>query len=241
MSTSSRPVTSPFSLGLTLAVASLVSVACVAGIFLPSIYARDQSVVRSALVAQDALNLLLVVPLLLRSALRSRIQVDDRRMPLVWLGVLTHLLYGYAVYAFNVHHNALFLVYVALLSLCSYGVLTGALALTEDEQLVMRQPESARIARWTGVFLIVVGSLFMMMWLADLGSSFLANRVPAITVRYAVPTFAPYVLDLAFALPALIINGVRLMRQQDNGFVGGGLMLVSTTLMMVQLATGTLY
>ena len=41
---------------------------------------------------------------------------------LVWSGVLLYLIYAYVIYAFDVHFNSLFLVYVAILGLSFYAL-----------------------------------------------------------------------------------------------------------------------
>jgi hypothetical protein len=41
---------------------------------------------------------------------------------LVWSGVLLYLIYAYVIYAFDVHFNSLFLVYIAILGLSFYAL-----------------------------------------------------------------------------------------------------------------------
>ncbi len=103
------------------------------------------------------------------------------------------------------------------------------------EPLVFQPNERA------GGYMVAVGVMFTLVWLLDIGASLMAGHPPAIAARYQVPTFAPYVLDLGFALPALIVGGLRLRAQRPSGYLVGGFMLIMMVLMMLQLGTGTAY
>lgn len=222
--------------GLMYPLAVLLVVASLSGIGWPGLYAREVAIVRPALVAQDAFNLLVALPLLWVAS--KGMKAGSVRSALVWLGTLAYGVYSYAVYAFNVQHNALFLVYTALLALSTYGLLAGALAIPREALRVSLAP---RLEKWAGAFMVGVGALFALVWLLDIGMALAAGRPPAITARYQIPTFAPYVLDLGFALPALIIGGLRLMAHRTSGRLLGGIMVPMVVLMMFQLGTGTAY
>lgn len=221
---------------LTYPIAALLAVASAAGLGWADLYAREVALVRPALVAQDAFNLLVALPLLLWSA--RGLKGGSTRSAMVWLGTLAYLVYSYAVYAFNVQHNPMFLPYTALLALSTYGLVAGALALPREALASGRAP---RLETWAGGFMVGVGALFALVWLLDIGISLATGKPPAITLRYAIPTFAPYVLDLGFALPALILGGLRLMAHRATGRLLGGFLLPLVVLMMFQLGTGTLY
>jgi hypothetical protein len=221
---------------LVYPLAALLVVASAAGIGWPDLYAREVAAVRPALIAQDAFNLLVALPLLVVASMGMR--AGSVRSALLSSGTLAYVVYSYAVYAFNVQHNALFLVYTALLALATYGLIAGALAIPREALCVSLAP---RLEKWTGAFMVGVGALFAFVWLLDIGISLAAGRPPAITARYQVPTFAPYVLDLGFALPALIIGGLRLMAHRVSGRLLGGIMVPMVVLMMFQLGTGTAY
>lgn len=223
-------------LRLTWAIGSLLAFVSIAGIFWPAVYASESHFVRPLMIAQDWFDLVVVLPLVISAGWRSR--RTPWRMALVWLGTLAYLVYSFAVYAFSIHHNPLFLAYVALFSLSTYGLVAGSLAFPRD---LFAQASKSMPARRIGVYLMVVGSLFSLIWLADILGSLLAGRIPAVVERFQTPTFAVYVLDLGFALPALVLSGWQLRARRPAGFVVGGLMLVMLILMMLQLAWGSLY
>lgn len=221
---------------LTYPIAALVAVGSVAGLAWAGLYVREVPVVRPALVAQDAFNLAIALPLLLWAS--RGLRGGSLLAAFAWLGALAYLVYSYGVYAFNVQHNALFLLYTAVLSLSTYGLVAGALALPRE---ALGRSAAPRLETWAGGFMVGVGGMFALVWLLDIGISLASGRPPAITERYHIPTFAPYVLDLGFVLPALIIGGLALRAHRTTGRQIAGFMLPMTVLMMFQLGTGTAY
>src|SRR5512135_3378256 len=103
----------------TIAIASLVAITALAGLFWPATYARETPYSRTGGYASDLVDLFVAVPVLLISGIKAyRGSVPAR---LVWLGTQGYLLYNFVIYAFGVHFNALFLVYCATLSLCLFA------------------------------------------------------------------------------------------------------------------------
>jgi hypothetical protein len=82
-----------------------------------SVYARETEDFAAQGVGQDIANLIAYPILLLLAWAASRGSV---RAYLAWLGILIYSGYSYAIYAFDVGFNALFLVYVAVLGLSIY-------------------------------------------------------------------------------------------------------------------------
>src|SRR6185295_17406390 len=107
-----------------------MAVASAAGVFLPDIYAHETASWAAQGVGQDIVNLLVVFPAVLVSAyLMARGSV---RGLLVWLGLLIYVIYSYVLYAFFVHFNRLFLVYVSVLGL-AFWAFVGALSMLRDD------------------------------------------------------------------------------------------------------------
>ena len=97
-------------------IAMLVLLASSAGLLLKSVYARELPSYAHQAVAQDIENIVAAV-LLLIIAVASK---GSAKAFLLWIGVLLTLIYSYSIYAFAVHFNGLFLVYVAILGLSFY-------------------------------------------------------------------------------------------------------------------------
>src|SRR6266496_3900482 len=108
---------SRLSLWLTLAIAILVIISSSAGLFIKSIYARETLSWMVQAYGQDIANLVAAAALLSAVYFVSKGSV---KAFLVWIGVLLSLLYPYVIYAFDIHFNSLFLVYVALVGLSFY-------------------------------------------------------------------------------------------------------------------------
>ena len=111
---------SKISIWLSLAIAVLVLIASSAGIFIKSIYARETMVYAVQGFGQDIANLVAVPTLFIAVYFVNKGSV---KAFLVWMGVLITLIYAYVIYAFAVHFNSLFLVYVAILGLSFYTFL----------------------------------------------------------------------------------------------------------------------
>src|SRR6266496_1853905 len=110
---------SRLSLWLTLAIAILVIISSSAGLFIKSIYARETLSWTVQAYGQDIANLVAAAALLIAAYFVSKGSV---KAFLVWIGVLLSLLYPYVIYAFDIHFNSLFLVYVTLVCLFSFTV-----------------------------------------------------------------------------------------------------------------------
>ena len=111
------------SLWLSVLVALLVLIASSAGLFLNSLYARETMSWTVQTFGQDIANLVAVVALFIAAYFVNKGSV---KAFLVWIGVLLTLLYAYIIYAFDIHFNSLFLVYVAIVGL-SFYTLVGSM------------------------------------------------------------------------------------------------------------------
>src|SRR6202521_6257515 len=116
-------------LWLSVIDALLVLLASASGIFLKSIYARETPSWAVQGIGQDIVNFVAVVVLFIAAYFVNKGSV---KAFLVWGGVLLYLLYAYVIYAFDVHFNSLFLVYVAILGLSFYALVGSVIHLHLD-------------------------------------------------------------------------------------------------------------
>lgn len=192
------------------AISLLVILASVLGLVSPSIYAQETANWTLQAKGQDIGNLLAVVTLLW-SAVRYR--SGSFRAGLVWLGTLLYLIYAYIVYAMAVHLNMLFLVYVAVLGLCSYAALFSVNGL---RSVAPAFPRGSRLALAAWV-LVGTGTLFGLLWLSELVPALLSGQVPA-SLREAGLWVNPiHVIDLSVVLPAFILTGAAALRGRGYG------------------------
>ena len=98
---------------------------CVAALLQPTaVYGDETRVLADAATAQDLVGLAVVAPLLLILSLAAA-----RGSLTCWLGCLGCLgftVYNYAIYAFSIHFGPLFLVWVAVLGLSLFALITGS-------------------------------------------------------------------------------------------------------------------
>lgn len=216
----------------TIAIAILVAVTAIAGIWWPATYARETLYTRAGAIGSDLVDLFLVVPVLLMSGIMgSRGSAAAR---LVWLGSLGYLFYNFVLYAFGVHFNALFLVYCATLSLCFYAAIFGAPFLAPEQ---IAEVYGSRAPRKTIAIVFLALALCSAIFdLLEDVSALLAGRTPPSVVLANTPVNFVHALDLVFLLPALCIAAYLLLRRRAWGYALAPAMLTVLAIMDVELA-----
>ncbi len=215
------------SLWLSVLIAFLVLMASSAGLFLKSTYARETTSYALQGVGQDiensvaAATLLMLVYFMCKGSLKAF---------LLWIGVLIALIYSYVIYAFAIHFNSLFFVYVAILGL-SFYTLVGSLMRLHLESL---QPAFATItrARPASIFLLIVAFLFYFLWLSEDIPALLAGKIPQSVIENGLLTNPVHVLDMGLLLPAFIITAILLWRRKLLGY------LLAVPLLVFSILTG---
>ena len=205
---------SPVALGLGALGALLAAMTSLSGLLSPGAYARETPDWAAQAVGQDLANLPVIVGLLWSSVLVLR---GSAPALLVWLGFVIYLIYAFAIYAFALHFNSLFLLYVAVLGLSFYA-LVGALAGLDVARVTGPLLQSAHRAG-ASVLLIAVGAMFALLWLAEILPNLTAHTVPESLRATALPTNPVHVLDLSFMLPAMMIVGIMLRRKHRFGLL----------------------
>jgi hypothetical protein len=223
-----KPTTWP--LILTIPIVILLAVAAGSGLFVGGLYRDTPSLVVQA-VGQDAVTLAVALPTLAISGfLASR---GSRRARLVWMGGLVYTVYTYTGYAFAVHFNPLFLVYVALLG-CSTYALIGGLVTTNmagiKAAFTARTPVKA-----VSIFLGVIAVLFYLIWLSDAIPATLSGNPSQTLIDAGTPTNFIHVLDMAWLLPGAIIAAVSLWRGRPIGYTLAGAVLAFFVLIVLAI------
>jgi len=217
----------------TLAIALLVAVTAVAGLFWPATYARETLYSRTGGYASDIVDLFLVVPVLLISGIKGYRGSFPAR--LVWLGTQGYLLYNLVIYAFGVHFNALFLVYVATLSLCLFATIFSLPFIPLDQIAQVYGPRALR-KTIAIVFLVLAVQTAAFDVRADM-AAIMAGRVPQDVVDANMPVNFVHVLDLAFLLPALCVTAILLFRRKASGFALAPVFLTLLAIMSMELVS----
>jgi cytochrome c biogenesis protein CcdA len=85
---------------------------------------------------------------------------------LVWLGLVIYVIYSYLLYAFFVHFNRLFVVYVAVVGLAFWAFVGAAAGLNVDRLSSAFDRERKYPAQ--ALYLMASGLFFAALWLSDI-------------------------------------------------------------------------
>jgi hypothetical protein len=212
-------------LWLSVIDALLVLIASASGIFLKSIYARETPSWAVQAIGQDIVNLVAVVALFIAAYFVNNGSV---KAFLVWRGVLLYLLYAYIIYAFDVHFNGLFLVYVAIVGLSFYALVGSVMHMHLDS--LQASFSATTPARLVSVFLLVLGIVFCLLWLREEIPALVTGKIPPSVTQANLPTNPVHILDLGFYLPAMLLTALVLWRRKLLGYLLAGALLVFSIL-----------
>lgn len=228
--TTYQPASTSFLAAFPLA--ALIAFVSLVGILRPSVYAQETPNWAAQSIGQDWADLLLAVPALLLAgwfALRG-----SRRALLLLAGGMLYTFYEFVIYGFAVHFNALFLAYCATLGVTFFSLAVLAVRFVRED--VGRWYKATTPVRTAGFFLIGVGLLFLVGWLADVVPALLHATTPQ-TVRDAgLPTNPVYVIDLSIVLPLHVVAGIALLQRRNLGHVLAPIMLSFGVIMALSIA-----
>lgn len=168
----------------------------------------------AGLVGQDIVTLFLGIPSLVVSVWLAR--RGSTGALLVWAGALFYFAYCYYFYVIG-GFNALFLVYIAIVSASLYGLLTLLFAI--DAEALRARFGPGTPTRLIGGFFVGVSLLFFLMWGGMSVSSAAAGTRPDEVLRAVV------IIDCTVLLPLLFFGGLWLWRGEARGYVLGGILL----------------
>ncbi len=192
-------------------------------VFWPGIYWRETPVGAAGALASDLLDLSLVLPIL---AVATLLAVRGSLSALlVWTGTLGFLTYNFVIYAFEVHFNAMFLAYCAVLGLSFYGLIGLREFLVPDEVAKRYTIHAPR--RTTAVTLLVLTAIAAAVELNEIVTAILAGQAPASVAAAGQRTNPIHVLDLCFFLPVVVTAAVLLLRRKAIGFTLAPVLLVT--------------
>jgi len=171
-------------------------------------------------VGQDALNLVVGLPILLGA------MVLARRGALIglllWPGALFYVAYDYGYYVLGAPYTVFFLPYIGLVTVSMYAAIAVVVGI--DGTAVRERLSDVVPVRLVGGFLAAVALLFTALWTA-LNLSAATGSSPIDPVLRVVT-----IMDLSVQLPALLLGGILLWRRAPIGYVvTAGLLLQAAT------------
>lgn len=204
------------------------------------IYQNDSVAAAAQAIAQDVVTVFLGVPLLIVSLYLSR--KGGIRSRLLLTGTIGYFLYTYMSYTFLCSYNALFLVYIALMSLGIYAFVLAMLSFDLNElgfSFDRRFP-----ARTVGFCMIALAALIGLMWMGRILPPMVSGTVTPVLEHYT--TLVIQAMDLGLVIPAAVLSAVLLMKRKPFGLLlsavlcmKGVTLLTSLTAMVInQLIAG---
>jgi hypothetical protein len=209
------PRSARLSVGLEVLLTLLLLAMSLAGILIPSTYARESASSAAQAVGQDWVDLAIAVPWLAFSGAFAR--GGSRTGRFLLAGGYLYAVYELAIYAFAIHFNALFLVYCAALGVSVLGLVSTMHALGREELSSWFSDRMPR--RSAAAVLIAIGVGFGLLWLGDIVPALVRGTTPATVVEARVPTNPVHVMDLSLILPAHVAAGVLLFRRRPLGYL----------------------
>ncbi|UCG26971.1 MAG: hypothetical protein JSV24_08315 [Bacteroidales bacterium] len=217
---------------LSILLAISLAVVSYCGVFISKTYERDAPSMAAQGIGQDFVDLFLVVPMLIVSLIF--VLKKSKTASFIFSGLLFYIVYSFIIYCFGVHFNYLFLLYCATLGLSFYIFIIMVYEFNRMD--VQDWFGGTAPARLVGTYLIIVSLIFYLLWLKEIIPAILKDAVPASVGDYNLLTNPVHVIDLAFALPGLIITSVLLYRRHRLGFIFAPVALVFIIVLAIALA-----
>lgn len=191
---------------LSIFITVLILASGAIGISSPEIYEKEAFNWQVQAVWQDYIDVFLIVPVLVISGVYAYYKKSLGEA--VWSGSLIYVAYSYTIYAFDIHFNELFYFYCLILGLSFYSLIWHYY----EKLIHIRYYSQTALSRSsiTGTYFIILGTIFYLIWLADLTPSMLLGKTPIQMEEFQIPTNPVYVIDLSIILPAYIITGVMI-------------------------------
>lgn len=205
---------------LTALIIVLAAVAAAGGLLIPGLY-RDHPALVPVLQGQDLITLI-SLPILLVSLLAAR--RGSTRGMIVWVGLMSYILYSYTGAAFAYSFNHFLPIYIALFPMAVFALVaavSGMDATTMKDMFSSRAPR-----RPVAAFLVLIALMLGPAELSQIVPFYTTGALPEPMVKYQTTTFFVYALDLGMVIPLSILAAVWLWRGSPWGFSLAGCMLI---------------
>lgn len=181
-------------------------------------------------IAQDYVTLFVAVPLLLISVFLAR--RGSLKSRFVLAGVLNYFLVTYLFYLTMAMYNAMFLVYVVLLSASFFAFVLTVLSL--DISSLPSCYTTKTPVKFTGSFLIFTAIAIAFLWLGIVVPPLLNHTIiPGETAHYT--TLIVQGFDLSLMLPITFLSGWLLLKRNMYGYMMGQITILFLPLLMLAL------
>ncbi len=184
------------------------------------LYAHDSVSMVAQGLASDFITLVIAIPVTLVALVYS--QKNSFRGALVLSGMLGYFLYTYASYAFLWNYNALFIVYVMIMSLSFFAfVLMMTSFVLKTIKTRFKDPFKPTSIL---VFEILVSVMVGLLWLSKLAPTWFSAAVPVGLEHYT--TLVIQALDLGFIVPTAVLSTVLLIQRKPLGYLLSSIIVI---------------
>lgn len=212
---------------LSILLALAMGISSWGGLFLTGTYSKETPAWAAQGMGQDAVNLIIVVPLLLASAYFA---VKGRKIFLLMLaGIFIYSIYSYILYGFCVHFNRLFFAYCAALGFSFYGLALVAGELPGDK--VKSWFDTSVPTMLPSVYCMALTGVFYLLWLSEDLPAVWSGTAPKSLSVAGLFTNPVHVLDLSIVLPAMFIASIQLWKKKAWGYLFFPAMMVFSIVM----------
>lgn len=216
--------------GFSMTIAALLLVISLVGVY-DGPYEQETLPWRIQCEGQDLIDLIFVFPsLMISSVLLLRGSLIGR---LTWPGVIFYLIYTFTIYCFDVHFNAFFLEYCAVLGLCIYSFVY--FLYVEINERWNTRFSSDILIKCVAFYIIFIAAVFYMLWLAEIIIAMRSAELPVKLDQMKLPTNPIHVLDIAILLPFMILTGILLLREKVAALYLAAYILTFTILMNITI------
>lgn len=205
---------------ITGSLIAIAAIAAAATFFVPGVL-RGPAVMNGSARGTALVVLVVATPVAALSMLAAA--RGSRRALIVWLGATAYILYNSVMFLFATPFNNLFPLYVAMLSLSIWSILTVLRGIDVQSfgALFSRHLPARAIAAYS----LAIVVLNFLAWMQQIVPGVLSRTSPAFLTGTGLPTSPVYVQDLAVWLPLMAAASIWLWRRQPWGYVVGGSVL----------------
>lgn len=184
------------------------------------IYANDSVSIVAQGLASDFITLIVAVPLTLIALHSSK--KNSFKGDLVLTGMLGYFLYTYMSYTFLWNYNALFIVYVIIMSLSFFAflIMMTSFDLKSIKSYFVDPFKAKGIIGFQWFVAIMVGLL----WLSKIAPTWFNSVSPAGLEHYT--SLVIQAMDLGFVVPTAIISAILLSQRKPLGFLLSSVVLI---------------
>ncbi|MEH7095417.1 hypothetical protein [Neobacillus vireti] len=177
------------------------------------LYQHDSVSMATQALAQDYVTLFLGIPLLIISLVLTAKGLVKGKLLLT--GTLGYFLYTYASYSFLSMYNSMFLVYVIIMSASFFAFIL--MMMTFDIPKLPYLFNETLPVTFISSFLLVVSSVFGLMWLGKVVSGVMYGTQPDGLEHYT--TLIIQALDLGFVIPVGFLAAILLIKRRPFGYL----------------------